>query len=70
MNDCNTRVIAKLEIKSNNVVKPVHFEGLRKVGEPIYLANKYYIEGADEIIYIDIVASLYGRNHLGDIINL
>ena len=62
MNDYNTRIIAKLEIKSSNVVKPVHFEGLRKVGDPLALSNKYYADGVDEIIYIDIVASLYQRN--------
>jgi len=61
MSNYNTRIIAKLEIKSDNVVKPVHFEGLRRVGDPQILANKYYSQGADELIYIDIVSSLYGR---------
>jgi cyclase len=46
------------------VVKPVHFEGLRKVGIPAELAKKYYEQGADEIMYIDIVASLYQREIL------
>ncbi len=55
------RVIAKLDIKPPYVVKPVHFEGLRKMGTPAELAKKYYSQGADEIIYIDIVASLYKR---------
>lgn len=55
------RVIAKLDVKPPYVVKPVHFEGLRKVGTPSELAEKYYQQGADEIIYIDIVASLYQR---------
>lgn len=53
-----TRIIAKLDVKPPYVVKPVHFEGLRKVGLPIELAKKYYEQGADEVIYIDIVASL------------
>ena len=44
-----SRIIAKLEIKSSNVVKPIHFEGLRKVGNPLDLANKYYADGVDEI---------------------
>lgn len=55
------RVIAKLDVKPPNVVKPVHFEGLRKMGQPASLAKKYYEQGADEIFYIDIVASLYQR---------
>lgn len=55
------RIIAKLDVKPPYVVKPVHFEGLRKVGKPAELAHKYYKQGADEIIYIDIVASLYQR---------
>jgi len=48
------------------VVKPVHFEGLRKVGLPNEIAAKYYQQGADEIFYIDIVASLYQRKILLD----
>jgi len=55
------RVIAKLDIKPPFVVKPVHFEGLRKMGSPSKLAKKYYLQGADEIFYIDIVSSLYQR---------
>jgi cyclase len=58
------RVIAKLDVKPPNVVKPVHFEGLRKMGTPQALAQKYYAQGADEIFYIDIVASLYQREVL------
>ncbi len=48
------------------MVKPVHFEGLRKVGLPNEIAAKYYQQGADEIFYIDIVASLYQRKILLD----
>jgi len=58
------RIIAKLDVKPPYVVKPVHFEGLRKMGLPINLAKKYYEQGADEIFYIDIVASLYQREIL------
>lgn len=61
-----TRIIAKLDVKPPYVVKPVHFEGLRKIGTPVDLAKKYYAQGADEIIYIDIVASLYQRDILFD----
>lgn len=56
-----TRIIAKLDVKPPYVVKPVHFEGLRKIGEPYKLAKKYYKQGADEVMYIDIVSSLYRR---------
>lgn len=61
-----TRIIAKLDVKPPYVVKPVHFEGLRKMGLPNVLAKKYYQQGADEIFYIDIVASLYQREILLD----
>lgn len=62
----STRIIAKLDVKPPYVVKPVHFEGLRKIGLPNELAKKYYQQGADEIFYIDIVASLYQREILLD----
>lgn len=58
----NIRVIPLLHIKGPNVVKPVHTEALRIVGNPKELAERYYTEGADELIYLDIVASLYQRN--------
>ena len=61
-----TRIIAKLDVKPPYVVKPVHFEGLRKIGLPVELAKKYYEQGADEIMYIDIVSSLYQREILFD----
>lgn len=58
------RVIAKLDVKPPQVVKPVHFEGLRKIGLPEELARAYYEQGADEVFYVDIVASLYRREIL------
>lgn len=58
------RIIAKLDVKPPFVVKPVHFEGLRKMGDPKTLVDKYYMQGADEIFYIDIVASLYQKEIL------
>jgi cyclase len=64
----NTRLIARLDIKGSNVIKGVHLEGLRIVGLPNELALRYYAQGSDELIYIDVVASLYGRNSLGDIV--
>lgn len=64
----NLRLIARLDIKGPNLIKGVHLEGLRVIGSPNEYAKKYYTQGIDEIIYIDCVASLYGRNHLGDIV--
>jgi imidazole glycerol-phosphate synthase subunit HisF len=61
-----TRIIAKLDVKPPHVVKPIHFEGLRKIGNPSEIAENYYSQGADEIFYIDIVASLYKRKILFD----
>jgi len=62
------RLIARLDIKGENLIKGIHLEGLRVVGSPNIFAHKYYHQGADELIFMDTVASLYGRNHLGDII--
>jgi cyclase len=53
-----------LDIKGPNLVKGVHLEGLRVLGKPHEFARYYYESGADELIYIDVVASLYGRNSL------
>jgi cyclase len=64
----NTRLIARLDIKGPNLIKGVHLEGLRVIGSPHEHATRYYEQGADELIYIDCVASLYGRNHLAEII--
>ena len=58
----NLRIIARLDIKSDKVVKGINLEGIRKIGDPKNLALKYYREGIDEIIYMDVVASLYERN--------
>lgn len=58
----NIRIIPQLNIKGPNVVKPIHTEALRVVGNPAELAMRYYEDGADELLYLDIVASLYQRN--------
>jgi cyclase len=63
------RVIPRLDIKGPDVVKGVHLEGLRIVGDPKKMATEYYHSGADEIIYIDSVASLYRRNNLVEIVD-
>ena len=64
----NTRLIARLDIKGPNLIKGIHLEGLRVIGDPNVYAKKYYQSGIDEIIYMDTVASLYGRNNLSDIV--
>ena len=62
------RTIPRLDIKGPNLVKGIHFEGLRVMGKPEDFAKLYYEEGADELIFQDIVASLYQRNNLTEII--
>ena len=64
----NVRLIARLDVKAPNLVKGVQLEGLRKLGNPNDFAIQYYHQGIDEIYYEDIVASLYERNSLVDII--
>jgi cyclase len=64
----NLRIIPRLDIKAPNLIKGIQLEGLRVIGDPQLHALLYYQLGADELIYMDIVASLYGRNNLGDII--
>ena len=62
------RIIGRLDIKNDNLIKSINLEGLRVVGDPNKYAKKYYKEGADELIFMDLVASLYNRNSLHDII--
>lgn len=62
------RVIARLDVKGPNLVKGIHLEGLRVIGDPREFARRYYAEGADEILYVDIVASLYGRNNILEVV--
>ncbi len=64
----NVRLIARLDVKAPNLIKGVHLEGLRKMGDPQVFANRYYADGIDELIYIDAVASLYQRNTITDLV--
>tara|TARA_B100001057_G_C22820254_1_gene939091 strand:+ start:1132 stop:1953 length:822 start_codon:yes stop_codon:yes gene_type:complete len=64
----NKRIIPRLEIKGNNLVKGINLEGLRVLGDPILFAKDYFIQGADEIFFQDVVASLYNRNSLKPLI--
>ena len=62
------RLISRLDIKGPNLIKGVNLEGLRVIGNPQEYSYKYYIQGIDEIIYMDVVASLYGRNSLHEFV--
>ena len=64
----NVRLIARLDVKGPYLIKGVQLEGVRKVGDPQTFARRYYAEGADEIVYMDAVASLYGRETLTNIV--
>lgn len=64
----NRRIIARLDIKGPNLVKGIHLEGLRVLGKPELFARHYCEQGADELLYMDMVASLYDRNSLAEII--
>ena len=58
------RVIARLDIKGEKIIKGIQLDGLKEVGNPNKFALKYFKDGIDEIFLVDIVASLYGRNSL------
>lgn len=62
------RIIARLDIKENQLIKGIHLEGWHFLGNPTEFSGKYYNDGVDELIYMDTVASLYERNNLLDII--
>lgn len=58
------RIIARLDIKNGKVIKGIHLEGQRHIGDPVELATLYYIQGIDELLFVDSVASLYARPNL------
>jgi cyclase len=62
----NFRVICRLDVKMGSLIKGVQMEGWRKVGDPAEYAKSYANAGADELMFFDVVASLYGRNNLQD----
>ena len=62
------RVIARLDIKGSRLIKGIRLEGLRVIGDPEQAAITYYQNGADELLYLDAVASLYGRNSLNELL--
>lgn len=62
------RLIARLDIRAPNLIKGVNLEGVRVVGDPRAFATRYFQEGVDEILYMDSVATLYGRNNLAELV--
>jgi cyclase len=62
------RLIARLDIKAPNLIKGINLEGVRVVGDPQEYARRYYEQGVDEILYMDSVATLYGRNNIADVV--
>ena len=64
----NTRIIVRMDIKGPNLVKGIHMEGLRVLGKSEDFAEYYYKNGADELFYQDVVASLYERNSLFELV--
>ena len=64
----NLRIIPRLDIRNNKLIKPYQFEGVREIGDPVKYAKKYFKDNADEILIMDVVASLYNRNNKIDMI--
>lgn len=62
------RLIARLDIKGDRLIKGINLEGLRNLGDSNEFAKKYYEEGIDELLYMDCVASLYERNNIVEVV--
>lgn len=62
------RVIPCLDVKDGRVVKGVNFQGLRDAGDPVELAARYFEEGADELTFLDVSATLQGRATMRDVV--
>lgn len=62
------RIIPCLDIKDGQTVKGINFEGLRNVGDPVELGKRYAEEGADELVYLDISATLEGRKTFAELV--
>ena len=62
------RVVPCLDVDAGRVVKGVRFAGLRDAGDPVELAKRYDMEGADEIVFYDITASAEGRETMYEVV--
>src|SRR5258705_10576106 len=60
------RIIACLDVRDGQVVKGVNFEGLRSAGDPAELARRYNADGIDEVVILDITATLEARRALAE----
>jgi imidazole glycerol-phosphate synthase subunit HisF len=58
------RIIACLDVRNGAVVKGINFEGLRNAGDPAELAARYNVEGIDELVILDVTATIEGRRAL------
>ena len=62
------RIIPCLDVKDGQFVKGIHFVGLKEVGDPVALAKKYYSDGADELVFLDISATVEKRKTMVDVV--
>lgn len=62
------RIIPCLDVKDGNVVKGIHFLGLKEVGDPVALSKKYYLDGADELVFLDISATVEKRKTMVEVV--
>lgn len=62
------RIIPCLDVKDGSVVKGIHFLGLKEVGDPVALAKKYYLDGADELVFLDISATVEKRKTMVEVV--
>ena len=68
MNNLTKRIIPCLDVNNGRVVKGVNFVGLKDVGDPVEIAKRYNDEGADELTFLDISASVENRGTIVDIV--
>ena len=62
------RIIGRLDVKGRRLIKGVQYEGVRVIGDALDFAKKYYHQGIDELVYLDTVASLYGRPSMEELL--
>ena len=62
------RIIACLDVRDGAVVKGINFEGLRRAGDPAELAARYNVEGIDEVVILDVAATIEQRRALAETI--
>src|SRR4029453_14157631 len=68
LSNLSKRIIACLDVRDGSVVKGVNFEGLKRAGDPAELATRYNVEGIDEVVILDVAATIEQRGGLGETI--